>query len=53
MRDVDTVVRVMPLWKLQTVGGGQLDFLYENTGHGSDVELKPGVVSVFDISTAS
>jgi hypothetical protein len=27
--DVSRVVRTMPLWKLQTVGGESLDFLYE------------------------
>src|SRR5262249_57330442 len=41
---VDRVVRVMPLWKLQTVGRSQLDFLYENRGTGTAIELRPGVV---------
>src|SRR5439155_644219 len=40
---VDAVVRKMPLWKLQTVGRTQLDFLYDNRGRGSEIELKPGV----------
>jgi hypothetical protein len=40
---VDKVVRVMPLWKLQTVGGERLDFLYENLDHGKRITLKPGV----------
>jgi hypothetical protein len=31
-RDVSRVVSIMPLWKLQTVGGECLDFLYENMG---------------------
>jgi hypothetical protein len=42
-RDVSKVVSVMPLWKLQTVGGKCLDFLYENTGTGATIELRPGV----------
>ena len=40
---VDGFVRTMPLWKLQTVGGQRLDFLYDNTGRGRQVTLKPGV----------
>jgi hypothetical protein len=30
VRQVAGVVRVMPLWKLQTIGQAQVDFLYEN-----------------------
>jgi 5-methylcytosine-specific restriction endonuclease McrA len=41
---VDRVVRVMPLWKLQTVGNIHLNFLYENKGSGNIILLKPGVV---------
>jgi hypothetical protein len=41
---VDRVVREMPLWKLQTVGNAPLEFLYENWGHGTSIELKPGVM---------
>lgn len=37
------VVKVMPLWKLQRVGGEKLDFLYNNTGHGNHITLKPGI----------
>jgi 5-methylcytosine-specific restriction endonuclease McrA len=40
---VDAVVRKMPLWKLQTVGGQRSDFLYENVGSGRTIELRPGV----------
>ena len=36
-------VEVMPLWKLQTVGGERMDFLYENIGKGNLIRLKPGV----------
>jgi hypothetical protein len=47
VRRVDAVVRVMPLWKLQTVGGERLDFLYEKTGKGTHITLKPGVAFCF------
>ena len=43
VRDVNQVVRTMPLWKLQTVGGTQLDFLYENRQQGRTIELRSGV----------
>ena len=41
--EIDQVVRVMPLWKLQTVGDERLDFLYDNVDRGTTVTLKPGV----------
>jgi hypothetical protein len=44
VQKVDRVVREMPLWKLQTVGNAPLEFLYENRGHGTSIELKPGVM---------
>jgi 5-methylcytosine-specific restriction endonuclease McrA len=37
----------MPLWKLQTVGRERLDFLYENTGAGKAIDLRPGVSFCF------
>jgi hypothetical protein len=43
VREVDQLVRVMPLWKLQTVGRAQFDFLYANRGKGTIIELRPGV----------
>jgi len=43
VQKVDQVVRVMPLWKLQTVGRSQFDFLYENQRRGTSIELRPGV----------
>jgi 5-methylcytosine-specific restriction endonuclease McrA len=43
IRDVANTVRVMPLWKLQTVGRSSLPFLYENVRRGSEIELLPGV----------
>ena len=41
--EVASIVRDMPLWKLQTVGSNQLEFLYGNTGRGSQITLMPGV----------
>jgi hypothetical protein len=43
VRKVDRVVKQMPLWKLQTVGRGTLEFLYQNRMSGTAIELKPGV----------
>ena len=47
VRDVAEVVRVMPLWKLQTVGRERLDFLYANKGTGNTITLRPGVAFCF------
>jgi hypothetical protein len=41
--DVDSTVRMMPLWKLQTVGNERIEFLYANQDRGGVIELKPGV----------
>lgn len=41
---VSATVRKQPLWKLQTVGGSTFDFLYENCGKGTSIELRAGVV---------
>jgi 5-methylcytosine-specific restriction endonuclease McrA len=41
---VAKIVRVMPLWKLQTVGPDVDDFLYPNTKKGKEIELRPGIV---------
>ena len=43
VKKVDQVVRQMPLWKLQTIGGSQFDFFYPNRGTGTSIELRPGV----------
>ena len=45
--DVDRIVRVMPLWRLQTVNGEPLEFLYANIGRGTSIELFPGVAACF------
>lgn len=42
---VNQIVKVMPLWKLQTLGRENFDFLYENTGRGSCITLKPGIAA--------
>jgi len=47
VRDVDGVVREMPLRRLQTVGGHPLEFLYENYRRGSSIQLEPGVMFCF------
>ena len=44
VREVDRTVRRMPLWKLQIIGDTPLEFLYENRGYGTSIELKPGVM---------
>jgi 5-methylcytosine-specific restriction endonuclease McrA len=45
--DVELIVQKMPLWRLQTVGSQQLNFLYPNLGHGSTITLYPGVATSF------
>ena len=40
---VNQIVKVMPLWKLQTLGREKLDFLYENRGRGETIQLKPHI----------
>jgi len=47
VREVAEVVRIMPLWKLQTVGREHLDFLYANTGAGNTITLRPGIAFCF------
>jgi 5-methylcytosine-specific restriction endonuclease McrA len=47
VRKVAGVVRIMPLWKLQTVGQERLDFLYANRGEGDTITLRPGVAFCF------
>ena len=47
VREVAGVVRVMPLWKLQTVGRAKLEFLYRNAEAGCTIELHPGIAFCF------
>ncbi len=51
VRQVAGIVRIMPLWKLQTIGQERIDFLYENGGGGRVIELRPGVAYCFASST--
>jgi len=46
---VERTIRVMPLWKLQTVGAERLEFLYENREHENprEIVLKHGVAFCF------
>jgi hypothetical protein len=47
-RDVAEVIRIMPLWKLQTVGRQRLDFLYpHDPNEGHQIELNAGVCFCF------
>lgn len=48
--DVDRVVQIMPLWKLQTIAGAPAEFLYRNQPEARRVErivLLPGVAANF------
>jgi 5-methylcytosine-specific restriction endonuclease McrA len=46
---VEAIIKVMPLWKLQTIGRGEVPFLYKNTKSGNAIELLPNVVHHFRI----
>lgn len=46
-RNTAAVVRIMLLWKPQTVGRERLDFLYENADEGKTIDLRPGVAYCF------
>src|SRR5688572_26745192 len=47
VRDAEQTVRVMPLWRLQTVGAEEVEFLYENARRGGTITLKPGAPYCF------
>lgn len=47
LKDVDQVIRAMPLWKLQIVGGAVFEFLYSQAGTGTSITLLPGVTFCF------
>jgi hypothetical protein len=47
IRGVDSILRDMPLRRLQTVGGAALEFLYSNAMAGTSIRLKPGVMFCF------
>lgn len=46
-REVEKIVRIMPLWKLQTLGKLEVPFLYDRNPRGRTIELKPGVAYNF------
>jgi hypothetical protein len=47
-REVAETIRVMPLWKLQTIGRGRIEFLYDHDPkEGHKVMLKEGVSFCF------
>lgn len=47
-RRVAETIRIMPLWKLQTVGKQKLEFLYDNDANrGHEIILKEGVCFCF------
>ena len=43
VKSVARTVRVMPLWKLQTIGGVSHAFLYDSDQRGTEIELRAGV----------
>jgi 5-methylcytosine-specific restriction endonuclease McrA len=43
VRTIEGILTVMPLWKLQTVGGQPLEFLYGRSDERGFINLKPGV----------
>jgi hypothetical protein len=47
LREVGRTIAVMPLWKLQTVGGRKLDFLYPNVGRGHRLRLRGDAIFCF------
>jgi len=47
VKAVEQVVKIQPLWKLQTVGTERLNCIYENLDAGSEIVLKPGVAYCF------
>lgn len=47
-REVAETIRVMPLWKLQTIGRGRIEFLYDHDSYeGHELLLKGGVCFCF------
>ena len=47
VRKVARVVREMPLWRLQSIGADQLNFLYEKDGDDGVIRLLPGIAYCF------
>jgi 5-methylcytosine-specific restriction endonuclease McrA len=47
VKKIANTVKVMPLWKLQTIGRDKLEFIYQNVGKGNSIELLPSVAFCF------
>ena len=47
VRSVASVVKDMPLWKLQTVGSEKVSFLYDRSDDPKKITLEPGVAYCF------
>jgi hypothetical protein len=49
LREVDSVIRRMPLWKLQTIAGERTEFLYPNVEDydAREITLHPGIAYCF------
>jgi 5-methylcytosine-specific restriction endonuclease McrA len=47
LREIERTVCVMPLWRLQTIGNEDVEFLYENRRRGRSITLKEGVAYCF------
>ncbi len=44
---VAQIVRIQPLWKLQTFANERVDFLYPNLDRGNLIVLRPGIAACF------
>lgn len=49
INSVAKVVRTMPLWRLQKMPSGIVDFIYEQTTSGSEIVLREGVAYCFRV----
>lgn len=47
LRRVGSIIAIMPLWKLQTVRGQKLEFLYPNLGKGNRLNLTGEAIYCF------
>ena len=47
LRKVRQTIKVMPLWKLQTIGEKPVEFMYGNNPGANEITLLPGVASCF------
>lgn len=47
VKTVGGTIKVMPLWKLQTIGERTIEFMYSNNRGADHIVLKPGVAGCF------